>query len=92
VAGLNVEVRAVFWLTQLRESNKLAAILASFIDPVDGLLDRELEVQPTRFGVDGGSLVLLGHDWGHSESVELLIGNGCLWMSLMIAMMMMMMV
>jgi hypothetical protein len=51
---------------KLREGNKLAAVLASLVDPVDGLLDRELKVEPARLGVDGGSLVLLderGHCW-----------------------------
>lgn len=51
-------------LTELRESNELAAILASFIDPVDGFLDGKLKVEPTRLGVDGGSLVL-GEKRGH---------------------------
>jgi hypothetical protein len=44
---------------KLGEGNELAAILACLVDPVDGLLDRELKVEPTRLGVDGGSLVLL---------------------------------
>ena len=45
--------------TELREGDQLAAVLASFVDPVNGLLDRELKVEPSRFGVNGGSLVLL---------------------------------
>lgn len=45
--------------TELREGNQLAAVLASLIDPVDSLLNGELKVEPSRLGVDGGSLVLL---------------------------------
>ena len=45
--------------TQFRESNQLAAILTSLVDPVNGLLDRKLEIEPSRLSVDGGSLVLL---------------------------------
>ena len=45
--------------TKLREGDQLAAIFACLIDPVDSLLDRELEVQPARLCVDGSGLVLL---------------------------------
>ena len=45
--------------TELRESNQLAAVLTGFVDPVDGFLNREFEVEPSRFSVDGSSLVLL---------------------------------
>jgi hypothetical protein len=66
-------------LTKLRESNKLAAILASLIDPVDGLLDGKLKVQPARFGVDGSCLVLLGDVENHCWNVdELLIDDSSL--------------
>jgi hypothetical protein len=47
------------WDPELRESDELAAILAGLVDPVDGLLDGKLKVEPARLGVDGGSLVLL---------------------------------
>lgn len=57
-------------LTKLRKGNKLAAILASLIDPMDRLLDRKLKVQPARFGVDGGCLVLLGDVRGHCWDLE----------------------
>ena len=57
-------------LTKLRESNKLAAILAGFIDPVNGLLDGKLKVQPARLGVDGSCLVLLGDVGGHCWNVK----------------------
>lgn len=63
-------------LTKLRESNKLAAILASLIDPINGLLDGKLKVQPARFGVDGGCLVLLGDVGGHFGNVKKLSVNG----------------
>lgn len=45
--------------TELREGNQLAAVLASLVDPVNSLLNRELKVEPSRLGVDGSSLVLL---------------------------------
>ena len=45
--------------TEFRKSNQLAAVLTSFVDPVNGLLDRKLEIEPSRLSVDGGSLVLL---------------------------------
>lgn len=57
-------------LTKLRESNKLATILACLIDPMNRLLNGELKVQPTRLGVDGSCLVLLGDVGGHYWNVE----------------------
>lgn len=45
-------------LTELGEGDELAASFAGFIDPVDGLLDRKLKVQPSWLGIDGSSLVL----------------------------------
>jgi hypothetical protein len=50
--------------TEFRESNELAASLSSFVDPVDGPLDRFLKVEPSWFGIDGGGLVLL-QNWCH---------------------------
>lgn len=52
-------LRDAYWNPELWKCNKLATSLPSFVDPVDGLLDTELEVQPARFGVDCRSLVLL---------------------------------
>lgn len=46
------------WHTKLRKSHKLAASLASLVDPVDSLLDRVLEIEPARLSVDGRGLVL----------------------------------
>lgn len=66
----NGEERNSHRLTELRESNKLAAIFASLIDPMNRLLDGKLKVQPARFGVDGGGLVLLGDGGGHCWNVE----------------------
>jgi hypothetical protein len=45
--------------TKLREGNQLATISASFVDPVDSLLNRKLDVEPPRLSIDGSSLVLL---------------------------------
>jgi len=66
-------------LTKFRESNKLAAILASLIDPMNRLLDGKLKVQPARFGVDGGCLVLLGDVGGHCWRVEELLIDILAW-------------
>jgi hypothetical protein len=44
--------------TKLREGNELAALGASFIDEVDGLLGGKLEVEPARLGLDNGRFVL----------------------------------
>jgi hypothetical protein len=44
--------------TKLREGNELAALRASFIDEVDGLLGGKLEVEPARLGLDNGCFVL----------------------------------
>ncbi len=57
-------------LTKLRESHKLAAVLASLIYPMNRLLDRKLKVKPARFGVDGCCLVLLGNVRGHCWDLE----------------------
>ena len=65
-------------LTKFGESNKLAAILASLVDPMNRLLDGKLKVQPARLGVDGGCLVLLGDVGGHCWNVEDLFGDGSL--------------
>ena len=46
-------------LTQLRESNQLAASLSCFIDPVYCPTNRLLEVEPARLSIDCCGLVLL---------------------------------
>lgn len=63
-------------LTELRESNELAAILSSFIDPVDGTTNRLLQIKPAGLGVDGGGLVLL-ENLNHFEVIEV-VDEDCL--------------
>lgn len=48
-------------LTELWESNKLTVGFTGFVDPVNGLLDRLLEIKPARLGGDGCSLVFLNY-------------------------------
>lgn len=56
-------------LTQLGESNQLAASVSCFIDPVDCPTNRLLEVEPARLSIDSCGLVLLEN----GDHVEMLI-------------------
>ena len=59
-------------LTELRESDEFASCFSSFIDPVDGLLDGGLQVQPAWFGVDRCGFVIFdcGGHCGRVDEIE----------------------
>lgn len=63
--------------TKLRKGDELATCFSGLVDPVDCLLDRQLEVKPAGLGIDGRGLVLA--DCGNHVDVSV----GCCFVVLL---------
>ena len=57
---------ACFW-----ERDKLATSFSCLVDPMDSLLDRELQVEPARLSVNRSRLVLCKHLSSHLDRIML---------------------